>query len=505
MLNGPVDRGGRGDALLVTESPSLSAQFSGGSTADLNGAGGALFSWPIVPIHLSLLPDGRVMSYGTDEMGRQGAAMVYAVWNPRQGTTFNSHVVLAHMTGTDLFCASGTLLPSTGELLLTGGDRSVNGVRNYGVNDVNLFSPVGDRFRPAPSRMEAQRWYPTLVTSNTGEVVTMGGLSDIPLSDTLPPTVPNFAEVYSTGTWRSLTSARSIDALGTGNWYYPRAWWAPNGKGVFIAAHHGGMYWLNPSGAGSLAQASGNIGWSADYYPSIMYERGKILSVRNENRVVSIDINGREPVTTPAPSLPAQRMSGSMAMLADGQVALTGGSAAWNTMTGAQYNVLLWNPGSQSWRVGAALQKARLYHSTSMLLPDATLLVAGGGAPGPETNLNAEIYYPPYLFVKDGSGRLAPRPVIQSLPREGVWGQRMMMNLGESSRVSRVTMVHTGSPTHGWDADARFLRVETTRQKGQQIQITMPPNANVAPPGYYMIFAFDQQGVPSHGWMMRLR
>ena len=51
--------------------------------------------------------------------------------------------------------------------------------------------------------------------------------------------------------------------------------------------------------------------------------------------------------------------------------------------------------------------KDRLYHSTSLLLPDGSVLTAGGGAPGPVTNLNAEIYYPPYLFKKDGSGQPA--------------------------------------------------------------------------------------------------
>mmetsp|Transcript_28963 Transcript_28963/g.52409 ORF Transcript_28963/g.52409 Transcript_28963/m.52409 type:complete len:112 (+) Transcript_28963:1028-1363(+) len=37
-------------------------------------------------------------------------------------------------------------------------------------------------------------------------------------------------------------------------------------------------------------------------------------------------------------------------------------------------------------------------HSTAILLPDATMLVGGGGRPGPVVNENVEIYSPPYLF-----------------------------------------------------------------------------------------------------------
>jgi hypothetical protein len=45
---------------------------TGGSNAHLAGVFGAPIAWPIIPIHVVLLPDGRVMSYGTNQMGQQG-------------------------------------------------------------------------------------------------------------------------------------------------------------------------------------------------------------------------------------------------------------------------------------------------------------------------------------------------------------------------------------------------------------------------------------------------
>ena len=103
-------------------------------------------------------------------------------------------------------------------------------------------------------------------------------------------------------------------------------------------------------------------------------------------------------------------------MMADGKVVVTGGSRVHKQLDGANFNALIWNPGTGKWTVGAATGsgKARLYHSTALLLPDASILVGGGGAPGPQTNLNAEIYYPPYLF--DTVGNRAIRPKLLTLP-----------------------------------------------------------------------------------------
>ena len=77
-------------------------------------------------------------------------------------------------------------------------------------------------------------------------------------------------------------------------------------------------------------------------------------------------------------------------------------------MTDVNYNAEIWNPSTGPWTVGARGSSARLYHSTALLLPDASVLVAGGGAPGPQNNTNMEIYYPPYLYDAAAHLRSAP-------------------------------------------------------------------------------------------------
>jgi hypothetical protein len=109
---------------------------------------------------------------------------------------------------------------------------------------------------------------------------------------------------------------------------------------------------------------------------------------------------------------------------ADGSVVVTGRSPSNNLVGGANDRALIWHPATGRWTVGAATGsgKARLYHSTALLLPDASILVGGGGAPGPQTNTNAEIYYPAYLFA--AAGGFAARPQILSAPTGIKIGQR---------------------------------------------------------------------------------
>ena len=108
------------------------------------------------------------------------------------------------------------------------------------------------------------------------------------------------------------------------------------------------------------------------------------------------------------PQLQYGRHWGNATVMADGRVFVSGGSAVNNAATGVAYTSEIFDPATSSWSTGPTATRMRLYHSGSLLLPDATVITMGGGTPGPETNLNAEIYYPPYLFNSDGTAGHAP-------------------------------------------------------------------------------------------------
>lgn len=470
--------------------------------AYLKGAFGPVVNWPIMAIHAVLLPDGRVMSYGTDGQGNQTGLFSYDVWDPTRGVDAASHLTLPNTTGTDTFCSGQILLPSNGAVLLMGGDKVVGNKRNYSVADVNLFDFRSSALYQAPQKMARERWYPTAVTLPNGEVLVLGGRSD-------PQTYEPTPEVYSENTgWRNLDGASSIDAYGERNWSYPRAWQAPNGR-VFVSTIWGGTYYLDTSGQGSVVRTPLNLRPSHYYLPSVMFAPGKILSLRKYNKAQVIDLTGATPKATSVTGVGQDRLHGSATVLADGQVLVNGGSLIDNWAFGVAYTGKIWNPDTSRWTTAATAAKMRLYHSVSLLLPDATVLTAGGGAPGPVTNVNAEIYSPPYLFKKDRTGTLAPRPVITSAPTATTWKQAFTVttNISGPDRVSKVTFIKTGSVTHTIDFDQRLVPVSFTTQPstgGTKVTITAPDSPQVATPGYYMVFVFNAAGVPSVAKIIRL-
>lgn len=461
--------------------------------ANIKGTFSAVVNWPLIPIHAVLLPDGRVMSYGTDGQGNQTGQFNYDVWDPSKGTGTASHLMLPNTTGTDIFCSAQIIVPSSGAVLLAGGDTIVNGVRNYSVNDANFFDYTRNAMYAAPQKMAALRWYPSILTLANGKLLVLGGRAD---PDTPAPT----PELYSDADgWTSLTGATSNDAYGLRNWSYPRAWQAPNGK-VFVATIWGGTYYLDASGNGSLAPTPLNLSEGDVYLPSVMYAPGKILALRKLNKAVSIDINGATPTATKVTGVGQDRYHGSATVLANGQVFVDGGSMVSNVANGVAYQAKIWNPTTKAWTTAAKAAKMRLYHAVSLLLPDGTVLTAGGGAPGPVTNLNAEIYTPPYLYK--AGGVKATRPAIQTAPTAITWGSTFTAT-ADVTGINRVTLIKTGSATHTVDFDQRFMDLSFT-VSGTNLSIKAPTSANIAPPGYYMLFVFNSAGVPSVAKIIKL-
>lgn len=460
------------------------------------GAFGPVVNWPLIPIHAVLLPDGRVMSYGTDGTGKQTGQFEYAVWDPGLGTGANAHLVLPNTTPTDIFCNAQVLLPGAGSLLLAGGDRTVDGKRNYSVDDVNFFDYASTTLYASPNRMAFLRWYPSLLTLDNGEVLVLGGRASFNESVPTP-------EIYSAATgWRTLPGASSEEAYGLQNWSYPRAWQAPNG-GVFVLTSWGGTYRVDPAGLGSVTRTPLTVSEAHYYLPAVMYAPGKILALRKNNRAITVDITGMTPSSKSTRGIGQDRYHANATVLPDGTVFVSGGSMVDNAAWGVAYAGKIWDPESGAWTTTASARKMRLYHSVSLLLPDATVLTAGGGAPGPQANLNAEIYYPPYLYKKDfwSWGQPAPRPSIISAPDYLAWDQDFEVR--STSTISRITLVRTGSATHTLDFDQRFIELPVAGP-GTARTTRAPAHARIAPPGFYMLFVFDTAGVPSVARIVRV-
>ncbi len=458
------------------------------SANNVDGAWSPVTPWPLISVHAALMPDGRVLSYGTKANGQQTAIDIYDIWDPADGLAAG-HTTLPNTSGTDIFCSSQLVLPAGGQVFVAGGDNwTGTGTTNTGNNNSNLISYAdGNESISRQGNMNRARWYSSSTTLLNGETYIQGGSggTDRP-------------EVRGTnGAFRLLSGANtsSLDFM------FPRNFIAPDGR-VFGYDSAGRMYYVDAGGTGSITlsgQFSGPTGSDAS---AAMFRPGRILQFGgNTSGALVIDINSGSPVVSTTQSLSARRRLVNATILADGRVLATGGSDVWNDMAGAQYSADIWNPATGTWTRGASAQRARLYHSNAVLMPDASVLVMGGGAPGPQNNTNVEVYYPPYLY--NAAGGAATRPVIAGAPSTIDIGETFEVSLASTATIGRVVMIKTTSASHSFNFEQRFVEL-TFQQNGDRLAAQAPTRATDSPPGFYMLFVLNPAGTPSIAKIVRV-
>ena len=143
------------------------------------------------------------------------------------------------------------------------------------------------------------------------------------------------------------------------------------------------------------------------------------------------------------------------------------------------------------------------YLNTTFLLPDGSVLHGASGdamIPGTTTpyppQRNHEIFHPPYWYR-------GARPVITDVPLEVTYGADFTVSTPNAAQVSAVRWIHLGSVTHAFDQSARANTLTFTRQAGG-VSVTAPVSPNSAPPGHYMLFILNRNGVPSAARIIRV-
>jgi Domain of unknown function (DUF1929) len=179
------------------------------------------------------------------------------------------------------------------------------------------------------------------------------------------------------------------------------------------------------------------------------------------------------------------------------------------------YPAELWHPGTGLWKELSSMSITRQYHSFALLLPDGRVMVGGGGyccdtqaAPlavnAPINNPNVEYFSPPYLF--DASGAPAARPSVVSAPAQVGYNQSFNVgvgSLGSGTRIARLHLIRLGSVTHSVNMEQRLTPLSFSAQ-GSTLSVLSPLNANISPPGYYMLIAVNDLGVPSVASMIQV-
>jgi hypothetical protein len=191
-----------------------------------------------------------------------------------------------------------------------------------------------------------------------------------------------------------------------------------------------------------------------------------------------------------------------MTMLPNGNVLVTGGGPTTNAIdiANAVLPVEMWSPSTETFYTQASMSAPRLYHSIGLLLPDGRVLISGGGSPAgsnqPTDQMSAQFFSPPYLFVK-------PAPVIASGPAKLSYGQSFTVKTPDAWRIAKVSLVRFGAVTHSFNTGQVFVPLSFSIGNGW-LTVTAPPNANIAPPGNYMLFLVDTKYVPSSAAIVHL-
>jgi len=477
-------------------------------------------SWPLVSIHSALLPDGTVLTFGSPVGQGAQDGRTFVRWNPLS----NQMTTTTNAQGVNSFCAAAVLQPDTGTLLISGGNEAA---------ESSLFDPETGGASALSSRLASDRWYGTLTMLADGRSLMTGGsvpyainVWQNPGSQQSSNSVSMTPEIFTPGSgWSSLFGASSREAFGPDHnrWWYPHQWVAPDGNVFGLSSE---KWWrLDPDGSGSLIAVGDfktghddatrpNIGPTST---AVMYDVGMVLQVggngyTNEQDTVSseratvIDINGDSPVITDVASMQFRRQWPNSIVVPTGDVIITGGTQRGDRGNpDAVFQAELWDPDTRAFRPLASASVIRNYHATTLLLPNGTIFSSGGGVPGPVTNFNYEIYYPPYLFsARSGADVIADRPRLLSIDATRIaYGTSFQIELADARPISRVAIIGLGTTTHSFDMGQRYYPASFS-QAGDRLTITAPEGPHLAPPGFHSIFVVDAAGVPSRGFILSL-
>ncbi|HEV2085615.1 MAG TPA: galactose oxidase-like domain-containing protein [Gemmatimonadales bacterium] len=428
---------------------------------------------PLVAVHVSLLPNGKVLIFSR-------TTQPY-LWDPTNPSSFTPVPV-----GTNVFCSGHTLMPD-GRVIVVGGHIN----EATGLPDANIFDPVGNTWTRLPDMLRG-RWYPSATVLSNGDILVLGGRDQLSQYTQTP-------EIWTAaGGWRALpNAARNMP-------YYPRMFVTPNGK-TFFAGEPVVSRYFDPSGNGTWGPGIPRVvNQIRDYGSAVMYEPGKIIYIGGgqppTNTAEVIDLNQASPSWHLTGSMAFARRHMNATLLPDGQIFVPGGTSAdgFNNASGAVHTAEMWNPATERWTTLAANAIDRMYHSTSLLLPDGRVLFAGSGeGAGGVSQKTYEMYSPPYLFK-------GPRPTITAAPASVSYGQSFPVETPDAASIQKVSIIRLGSVTHAFDLSQRFLSLSFSAAGGQ-LSVTAPANGNLAPPGHYLLTILNGSGVPSVSKIVRIQ
>jgi cytochrome c peroxidase len=469
-------------------------------------------------VHATLLHTGKVMAHvqasGTD------TTLGTILWDPSDPLSLDelpgnanphpSSTVMGNPPDPgNLFCSGHTPLTDGRTLVMGGGGAGAQNasIRSY-IFDGDIDSG-GDPDFPwiRRSDMNHHRWYPTATSLPDGRVLVSGGrapaIPGVPATCCLP--LPS-AEIYQPvdDTWTDVSD--SPTNMGS----YPRMYVLPDG--LVLKASGSDVQTFDVLTQTWEIVLNTPVSLKDDEGTGAMYRPGKVLIVGGRQidpddwatnnldlaRVLDATVEQDQWDWRLVSPMNFKRRRADTVLLPDGTVLVVGGLAATQQAPEcAVHAAELWDPDTEVFTQLASQMNPRLYHSTTLLLPDGRVIAMGGEDDHePTTQFESEIFSPPYLFQ-------GPRPTITSAPRVANYGQSIEVITPDGATIDGVSFMRTGSVTHNNNQSQRFLELSFSQTAGG-LNVVLPADGNLAPAGEYMLFLVDSSGVPSIATFIRM-
>ncbi|MGW3422507.1 galactose oxidase-like domain-containing protein [Streptomyces phaeochromogenes] len=467
---------------------------------------------PVRSMHSVVLNNGKVLliagSGNSEEMFNAGT-FTSAVYDPVNGTYKQIP------TPKDMFCAGHVQLQDGRVLVMSGnkGFPSADGTIGYqGYKDSYIFDPVTETYSKT-NDMNDGHWYPSATILGNGDVISFGGLKE---DSTGSVTAERWSAAENK--WLPLWQVNQTWSY----WgLYPSMVLMQDGRLFYTGSHTFGN---NIPGTGSAIydydantttevpglqrkderdQSASVLLPPAQDQKVLTIGGGNIDSNPDANRLTDIiDLKSANPAYVAGPPLPQGtvdlgngkipqtgnqgKMYVSAVLLPDGKVLESGG--ALHNRANPVYESSIFDPATETFDPVAADPEARGYHSSAFLLPDGRVMATGDNPGNGSWNHNVSIYTPPYLLK-------GARPTITSvIDNEWTYGDTQRITVDRP--IAKAELIRPAAVTHSSDPNQRFVDLPLSVD-GNNVDLNVTSNPNLAPPGWYMLFAVDANGVPS--------
>ncbi|KAI8596540.1 glyoxal oxidase N-terminus-domain-containing protein [Dissophora ornata] len=492
--------------------------------------------------HIALVTPTKMLIIDKAEANAPKLPSGTSAYNVEYDLVKNEYRVLEVQTNT--FCSGGGFLPN-GTMISAGGAelrRSRAFTTDTGFQSLRMWNPCDDDScgwienpeDPAWS-MTSNRWYVSITTLPSGELFVLGGSNESLAVNRMATNNPTW-EIYpkpagiKAADYKPNFMQFMVDALP--NNLYPNVYSLPDGN-IYIFANQKSMIFNVernevikrlpdlPGGPRSYPLTGSHVLLPLDpaknYAHEVLVCGGSEAQLQHAKALQTcgrINLNDVDPQWE-MDEMPTPRLMGDAIILADGKIMILNGCktgyAGFRHGNDPVYAPAIYDPEAP---LGSRFQEwvpsniPRMYHSVAMLLPDATVFVAGSNensevrlkdVPFP-TEYRIESFTPPYLTTD-----LARPEIVSKVPDLVVYAQKVPVTIDvkdTSKYEADVTFMlgHKGFVTHSTHMSQRMTKLVATKGKVEGTKITylveMPPNANLMPPGPHYIHVLNN-GVPS--------